>query len=329
MIHAIAARLSLPDDLVITAYEDVPKLLRDESALPVDADPLRADMSKPSDRARLAKLLAAGLEKPAGFVLPLRPAANESKAESGSVWESSTWPLRRERLYAIAGDSPLGLRLPLSSLPERVDEFDPPVDPFAPTGELPRRETLGRAHGKPRGAANNEVIKTALTVEARKGRWGVLGDAMYVEFSDAFDRALNSEVEVSGGVFDMVGSMAASNGRPLDLLFGLRYVALKATVDIAPVARATARESWLDPLVGLRYTHVFNERWSVALRGDIGGFGVASDLATNVSAMFGWHINDKLTLRGGYRMLQMDFDGDDLVLDATLQGYVFGASWAF
>ena len=67
----------------------------------------------------------------------------------------------------------------------------------------------------------------------------------------------------------------------------------------------------------------------MALRGDIGGFGGASDLATNVSAMFGWHINDKLTLRGGYRMLQMDFDGDDLVLDATLQGYVFGASWAF
>ena len=37
----------------------------------------------------------------------------------------------------------------------------------------------------------------------------------------------------------------------------------------------------------------------------------------------------KLELRGGYRMLQMDFDGDDLVLDATLQGYVVGASWMF
>lgn len=166
-------------------------------------------------------------------------------------------------------------------------------------------------------------------VEARKGRWGVLGDAMYVEFSDEFDRAPSSEVELSGGVFDLVGSMAASNGRPLDLLFGLRYVALKTTVDLPPVPRATARESWLDPLVGLRYTHIFNERWSVALRGDIGGFGVASDLATNVSAMFGWHLSDKLTLRGGYRLLQMDFDGDDLVLDATLQGYVLGASWAF
>lgn len=169
-------------------------------------------------------------------------------------------------------------------------------------------------------------------VEARKGRWGVLGDAMYVEFSDEFDRGPSSEVELSGGVFDMVGLMAASNGRPLELVFGLRYVALKSTVDIAPIPRAEARESWLDPLIGLRFVYDFNDRWTVALRGDVGGAGISShssDLATNVSAIFGWHINDKLTLRGGYRMLQMDFDGDDLVLDATLQGYVFGASWAF
>jgi hypothetical protein len=45
--------------------------------------------------------------------------------------------------------------------------------------------------------------------------------------------------------------------------------------------------------------------------------------------MFGWRLGEKVTLRGGYRMLQMDFDGDSLVLDATLQGYVIGASWAF
>jgi hypothetical protein len=169
-------------------------------------------------------------------------------------------------------------------------------------------------------------------VEARKGRWGMLYDAMYVEFSDAFDRAPGSEVEVSGGVFDAIGSMTAPNGRPLDLLFGVRYVALKGTVDVAPIPRATARESWLDPIVGLEYTHAFNERWDVALRGDIGGFSISSrtsELATNVSAMFGWHIRDTLTLRAGYRMLQMDFEGDDLVLDATLQGYVFGASILF
>lgn len=167
-------------------------------------------------------------------------------------------------------------------------------------------------------------------VEARKGRWGMLYDAMYAGFSDAFERSpVRSEVEISGGFLEAAGALAARNGRPLELLFGLRYVALKATVDIAPLPRASARETWLDPLVGLRYVHAFNDRWSVTLRGDIGGFGVSSELATNVAATFGWRIGDRVTLRGGYRLLQMDFDGDSLVLDAILQGYVLGASWAF
>jgi hypothetical protein len=170
-------------------------------------------------------------------------------------------------------------------------------------------------------------------VEARKGRWAMLGDAMYVEFSDAFERAPGSEVEVTGGFVETAGALQASNGRPLELLFGLRYVTLKSTVDIAPLPRVSARESWLDPIIGLRFAYDFNDRWSVTLRGDVGGAaGISShssELATNVSAMFGWRVGDKVTLRGGYRMLQMDFDGDSLVLDATFQGYVVGASWMF
>jgi hypothetical protein len=170
------------------------------------------------------------------------------------------------------------------------------------------------------------------SVEARKDRWGMLYDAMYVEFSDAFERSPGSEVEVSGGFVETVGSMTAMNGRPLELLFGLRYVALKATVDVAPVPRASARETWLDPLVGLSFAHAFNDRWSVKLRGDIGGFGISSEsseLATNVSAIIGWRVGEKVTLHGGYRMLQMYFDGDSLVLDATMHGYVVGVGWLF
>ena len=120
----------------------------------------------------------------------------------------------------------------------------------------------------------------------------------------------------------------AANGTGSEIDTDYKFFSL----DNPPIPRANARETWLDPLVGLRFTHTFNDRWSVALRGDIGGAGISSEsseLATNVSAIFGWRLGDNLTLRGGYRLLQMDFDGDELVLDATLQGYVIGASWAF
>jgi uncharacterized protein (DUF2126 family)/transglutaminase-like putative cysteine protease len=172
--HALAVALGLPSEFVLTAYEDVPRLLKDEVALPVNADPLQADLSDPEERSRLARLLLVGLDRPAGFVLPLKAAADADahQAGEGIVWETSPWPLRRERLYAVAGDSPLGLRLPLESLPEVLPgetEVEPPLDPFAPGVALAPRASLKPSPGRTRGAKPREVIKTALTVQVREG----------------------------------------------------------------------------------------------------------------------------------------------------------------
>ena len=169
--NALAVALGLPSELVLTAYEDVPRLLKDEVALPINADPLQADLSDPEQRSRLARLLLGGLDRPAGFVLPLKAVADAY--ERGEVsWETSPWPLRRERLYAVAGDSPLGLRLPLESLPTVLPEeteLETPVDPFAPRAALGRRGARKPPPGKTRGGEPREVIKTALTVQVRQG----------------------------------------------------------------------------------------------------------------------------------------------------------------
>jgi len=170
----LAGELGIDAAHVITAYEDVPKLLVAEAALPANADPLQADLSKPAERARLARLLQQGLDRPAGFVLPLKAIAHDDRNET--EWTSSPWPLRRERLYAVGGDSPLGLRLPLSSLPDVLpanEEVEPPVDPFAPRDDLPTpgaRTATAAARKTKRGAVvPREVVKTALCVEMRDG----------------------------------------------------------------------------------------------------------------------------------------------------------------
>ncbi len=170
--HALAVRLGLPSEFVLTAYEDVPRLLKDEVALPLNADPMQADLSDPEQRSRLARLLLTGLDRPAGFVLPLKAADDSSASGEGVAWETSPWPLRRERLYAIGGDSPLGLRLPLESLPNVLPqdaEIDAPLDPFAPRRPFSARRATKPSAGKTRGEAPREVIKTALTVQVRAG----------------------------------------------------------------------------------------------------------------------------------------------------------------
>jgi uncharacterized protein (DUF2126 family)/transglutaminase-like putative cysteine protease len=164
----LATALGLPASMLITAYEDVPRLLDTEAELPVNADPMQADLAEPGERARLAKALRSGLASPAGFVLPLRA----TEADGGIAWLSSPWPLRRTHLFALAGDSPLGFRLPLSSLPDVLpeeEEHEFAVDPFAPRDDLPARGGLRAREGRVRGDKPREVIKTALALQVRGG----------------------------------------------------------------------------------------------------------------------------------------------------------------
>jgi hypothetical protein len=167
--------------------------------------------------------------------------------------------------------------------------------------------------------------------EAQKGRWTLLVDGLYVRFSDEFDPPVfaDSAAEISGGFLETSAAVPAARVPGLEVVFGMRYVTLESTVQLTPSLIGDANEGWLDPLVGVRYERAFNDRWSMNLRGDIGGFGVSSDLATNVAATVGYRLTQATTLRFGYRLLQMDFDGDGFVLDAILQGYTIGVSVDF
>ncbi len=115
LIEALAAKLGLAADFVVPAYEDPWPALEAESRLPAGFDPLKSDLDDAGERARLARLLRQGLTAVAGYALPLRAA---QRPGGGAVtWSSSRWPLRREQLCLVPGDSPIGYRLPLDSLP--------------------------------------------------------------------------------------------------------------------------------------------------------------------------------------------------------------------
>ena len=194
-IHALAQRLGCGEQWILPAFEDAWYYLWKERRLPGNVDPFKSNLKDPEERARLAKVFEQGLDKVADYVLPLQH--GESGPKAG--WTSGPWFLRPERCYLLPGDSPIGLRLPLDSLPwtsagdypylYEQDPFEerpalPPRPSKNPQRQLPRepetraarRQTLRRfsAADVTRAPAPGEsawwLPRTALCVEPREGR---------------------------------------------------------------------------------------------------------------------------------------------------------------
>ena len=137
-VTSLAALLEVDPRFSMAGYEDVWYYLWKERRLPVNVDPLTSELSEPEERLRLAKVFEQGLGKIVGYVLPLR------RDGSGSVprWVSGHWFLRPESLFLIPGDSPMGYRLPLDSLPWVSPSEYPSIhqaDLFAAREPLPER----------------------------------------------------------------------------------------------------------------------------------------------------------------------------------------------
>ncbi|MFN9913706.1 MAG: transglutaminase family protein, partial [Pirellulaceae bacterium] len=70
---------------------------------------------------------------------------SQASPEGEYTWSSGPWPVRRERLFLLPGDSPVGLRLPLETLPWTGTAHPlawTPIDPFQPRSPLPRPVTI-------------------------------------------------------------------------------------------------------------------------------------------------------------------------------------------
>jgi len=182
----LAAKLDLDSRYLVPGYEDVFYYLWREGTLPANVDPLKADLKDSLERRYLAELLDRGMGDPVGYALPLH------WESTGQKWRSGNWEFRRGEMFLIPGNSPMGLRLPLDSLPwvaPEQREVDPQHDQFGPlppladyAGEVAERySTLETPPSHPdqqpqppadeaADEAQNKIPHTAVCVEAREGR---------------------------------------------------------------------------------------------------------------------------------------------------------------
>jgi uncharacterized protein (DUF2126 family) len=130
-LRAVATRLGLSPTFVFEAYEDAFYYLWREQRLPSNVDPFESQLENAGERTRLVRIFERGLDRPAGYVFPV------SRDPAGLRWQTGPWFLRQERCYLVPGDSPIGLRLPLDSLPWAVPGDITHVNPPDPTQAFP------------------------------------------------------------------------------------------------------------------------------------------------------------------------------------------------
>ena len=132
-ITRLTHRLSVHERDVVPGYEDVWYHLWRERRLPVNVDPFDSRLKDEQERIRLAKIFEQGLEKLVGFALPIQRWYYGGKPG----WRSGPWFFRSERMYLIPGDSPMGYRLPLDSLPWVAPRDANPIVERDPMEKLP------------------------------------------------------------------------------------------------------------------------------------------------------------------------------------------------
>jgi len=134
-MQTLTQHLGLPGDTVLPGYEDTWYYLWRERRLPVNVDPFDARLDDEMERNRLRRIFSQGLDAAVGYVLPLQPLEKATSELSGPKWQTGRWFVRDERMYLMPGDSPMGWRLPLDSLPwvastDRWQQIE--LDPFSP-----------------------------------------------------------------------------------------------------------------------------------------------------------------------------------------------------
>jgi opacity protein-like surface antigen len=95
------------------------------------------------------------------------------------------------------------------------------------------------------------------------------------------------------------------------------------------VAGALLVSAAVAPVIATRLHAPLGGKWGFGVYGDLGSFGVVSDLSWQLMANIHYQISDHWVLGVGWRHFEAEQDKDGFKVDLAIDGPFLGASYRF
>jgi hypothetical protein len=177
------------------------------------------------------------------------------------------------------------------------------------------------------------------TFEASNGSWGVMTDILYVDLSENkntpfgvlfADGKVDLEMSAISGY--LTYNIMETSNAVYTLAGGFRYFDVDSTATLRagllPAESATLKDSWIDPIIGVRGNWKLSEKWSATGFVDFGGL-VGSSETWQVVATANYDFNENWQARFGYRYMDISQTIRGRDLDIGLSGPVVSIAYRF
>jgi len=171
-------------------------------------------------------------------------------------------------------------------------------------------------------ASTNDIFSNLkmgfmLNLEASNDKWAIGSDLLYMNLA----KEIKSGIKINSGetTAKQLGweiSGLRSVNPWLELGLGVLVNSVNAGLDLNinrigedPTNISESRtKTWIDPMLITRVKSQSGEKFIYQFRGEIGGFGIGSDLAWQIHAYAGYQFSDLFHITGGYRIISLDYE---------------------
>ena len=177
------------------------------------------------------------------------------------------------------------------------------------------------------------------TLLARRGRFVTVHDLIFLSMESKEEGNIGPglvEAEVDLRVITtthLAGYRVVDKGPLfLDLMAGARVASIKADLDLSGPLQTVERDSSttkIGPTIASRFRMPLSEKWGFELYGDLGGFGVTSDLSWQLLGTVQYAISDHWLLGGGWRHFHAKQSKNGFKIDMTMSGPFLAFGYRF